>query len=234
MRIPQPSVRSLLASVVLILSTVCVSNGQDLSKYRSFQFGMNVDSVLAKVGRRRLDVRTIYKKPALIEDLEWNPLEFSAQPTLSKSLRQIRFSFYNSELYKMVVTYDYAKTDGLTPEDVIDAISVEYGKPTIPESSSVTVSAAGTLFPDVQKVLALWEDADSSYSLFRGPTGGPFGLLIVSKERNTTANAAALEAAARDSSEEAQKQANLNAREKEARDAEQEKVRLLNKKNFRP
>jgi hypothetical protein len=118
---------------------------------------------------RRPDVRTIDKKPALIEALEWNPNEFSTQQTLSKSLRQIRFSFYNSELYKMVVTYDYAKTDGLTTEDVIGAISAEYGKPTTPESSSVTVSAADTSFADTQKVLALWEDTDSSYSLFRGP-----------------------------------------------------------------
>lgn len=136
MRISGSFVRSLSASVVLILSTVSWSNGQDLSKYRSFQLGMNVDSVLAKIGMRRPDVRTIDKKPALIEALEWNPNEFSTQQTLSKSLSQIRFSFYNSELYKMVITYDYAKTDGLTTEDVIDAISAEYGKPTIPESSS--------------------------------------------------------------------------------------------------
>jgi hypothetical protein len=233
MRISRYLVRSLLASVVLILSTVSLSNGQDLSKYRSFQLGMNVDSVLAKIGMRRPDVRTIDKKPALIEELEWNPNEFSTQQTLSKSLRQIRFSFYNSDLYKMVVTYDYAKTDGLTTEDVIGAISAEYGKPTTPESSSVTVSAADTSFADTQKVLALWEDKDSSYSLFRGP-GEPFGLLIVSKERNTTASAAAMEAAARDRSEEAQKQTDRQAREAADREAAQEKVRLLNKKTFRP
>jgi hypothetical protein len=233
MKLSRPFVRSLLASVVLILSTVSLSNGQDLSKYRSFQLGMNVDSVLAKIGMRRPDVRTIYKKPALIEDLEWNPNQFSTQQTLSKSLGRIRFSFYNSELYKMVVTYDYAKTNGLTTQDVIDAISAEYGTPTSPESSSVTVSAAGTSFADIQKVLAFWEDTDSSYSLFRG-LGEPFGLLIVSKERNTTAGIAAMEAAARDRSEEVQKQTDRQAREKEDREAALEKARLLNKKVFRP
>lgn len=194
---------------------------------------MNVDSVLAKIGMRRTDVRTIDKKPALIEELEWNPNGFSTQQTLSKSLSQIRFSFYNSELYKMVVTYDYAKTYGLTPEDVIGAISAEYGKPTTPESSAVTVSAADTPFAYPQKVLALWEDKDSSYSLFGAP-GEPFALLIVAKERNTTARAAAEEAAARDRSEEAQKQADRQAREAADLEAVQEKVRLLNKKTFRP
>ena len=233
MRISRSFVRSLLASVVLILSTASLSNGQDLSKYRSFQLGMNVDSVLAKIGMRRPDVRTIDKKPALIEEVEWNPNEFSTQQTLSKSLRQIRFSFYNSELYKMVVTYDYAKTDGLTTEDVIGALSTQYGKPTTPESLSVTVSAGGAAFADTQKVLALWEDTDSSYSLFRG-TGEPFGLLIVSKERNTAASAATMESAARARSEEAQKQADRRALEAADREAAQEKVRLLNKKTFRP
>ena len=233
MKLSPSFVRSLLASVVLILSMVSLSNGQDLSKYRSFQLGMNVDSVLAKIGMRRPDVRTIYKTPALIEDLEWNPNEFSTQQTLSKSLSRIRFSFYNSELYKMVVTYDYAKTDGLTTQDVIDAISAEYGKPTTPESSSVTISAVGASFGDVQTVLALWEDTGTSYSLFHG-RGEPFGLLIVSKERNTTAGAAAMEAVARDRSEEAQKQTDRQAREKEDREAALEKARLLNKKDFRP
>jgi hypothetical protein len=233
MRISRSLVRSLLASIVLILSTVSLSNGQDLSKYRSFQLGMNVDSILAKIGMRRQEVRTIHKKPALIEEVEWNPNEFSTQRTLSKSLAHIRFSFYNSELYKMVVTYDYGKTDGLTTEDVIDAISAEYGKPTTPESSSVTVSAADTSFADIQKVLALWEDTDSSYSLFRGP-GEPFGLLIVSKGRNTTASAAGMEAAARDRSEQAQKETDRQAREAADREAAQDKVRLLNKKTFRP
>jgi hypothetical protein len=233
MKLSPSFVRPLLASVVLILSTVSLANGQDLSKYRSFQLGMNVDSVLAKLGMRRPDLRTIYKKPALIEDLEWNPNVFSTQQTLSKSLTRIRFSFYNSELYKMVVTYDYAKTDGLTTQDVIDAISAEYGKPTTPESSTVTLSAAGASFEDIQKVLALWEDTNSSYSLFRG-SGEPFGLLIVSKERNTTASIAAMEAAARDRSEEVQKQTDRQAHEKEDREAALEKERLLNKKNFRP
>jgi len=236
MRISLSVVRSLLASGVLILSTVTVSSGQDLSKYRSFQLGTSVNSVLAKVGMKRADVRTVYKNPALIEELEWNPLQFSAQPALSKSLRQIRFSFYNSELYKMVVGYDYSRTDGLTTEDVIEAISAEYGKPTIPESSAsaITVSAAGTFFEDTQKVLALWEDKDSAYSLFRAPNGGAFGLLIVSKDRNTTVNAVAAEAAARDRSEVAQKETDRQAQETKDRDAAQEKTRLSNKKIFRP
>jgi hypothetical protein len=233
MRFSPSLVRSLLASVVLILSTASLSNGQDLSKYRSFQLGMNVDSVLAKIGMRRPDVRTIYKNPVLIQDLEWSPNEFSTQQTLSKSLSRIRFSFYDSQLYKMLVTYDYGKTNGLTTQDVIDAISLEYGKPNTPESSSVTVSAVGASFADVQTVLALWEDTDTSYSLFHG-LGEPFGLLIVSKQQNTTASEAAMEAVARDRSEEAQKQTDRQAREKEDREAALEKARLLNKKNFRP
>ena len=59
----------------------------------------------------------------------------------------------------MVVTYDPAVTEGLTVDDVIEAISALYGTATKP-ADSIAISNS-TTHEDQQKVLARWEDAQS-------------------------------------------------------------------------
>jgi hypothetical protein len=47
-----------------------------------------------------------------------------------RGVSQILFSFYNGELYRMVVTYDRDATEGLTDDDMVQAISARYGTAT--------------------------------------------------------------------------------------------------------
>src|SRR2546422_7620867 len=49
--------------------------------------------------------------------------------TLFRS-RQVFFSFCNGELYRILVTYDRHATQGLTAEDMIQAVSTKYGTAT--------------------------------------------------------------------------------------------------------
>ena len=55
-------------------------------------------------------------------------------------VEQVSFSFYNGQLFRMVVDYDTDKTNGLTSEDIIEAVSAEYGTPTKPGVSMVLAS----------------------------------------------------------------------------------------------
>jgi hypothetical protein len=228
---PTSTVRTVLASLVPILFSASVCSGQSLSKYRGFQLGSTTESVLTRVGMNASDVRTIHTQPAVLEELEWNPQPFSSGPSISESLRQIRFSFLNGELYKMVVGYDYFQTEGLTTEDVIDAVSSQYGKATVPAAATM-VSAGSASFEDSQKVFAVWEDADNAYSLFR--SGGAFGLVIVAKQQNIAANTAAAESVIRERSEAPQKELDRRVQAEKERQASQEKARLINKPKFRP
>ena len=47
-------------------------------------------------------------------------------------VQQIVFSFYNDQLFKLVVNYDRQRTDGLTDADMIEALSSWYGPPLKP------------------------------------------------------------------------------------------------------
>src|SRR5881397_1821550 len=100
------------------------------------------------------EAKTIHERPAVIQTLEWNQVGYSAPGAKTTSVRSIRFDFYNGELWKMVVTYNPAETNGLTANDIMEAISEAYGTATTP-GDSVSVSNSST-YEDQEKVLARW------------------------------------------------------------------------------
>ena len=108
----------------LLFSTLFSSLGtaQDLSKYRDFQFGMRLESVAKQLHMEASAAKTTHERPAVIQTLQWDQLRFSNPATDDRSLRSIRFDFYNGELFKMVVMYDPVGTEGLTTEDMVEAI----------------------------------------------------------------------------------------------------------------
>ena len=220
-----------LRSTLCIAAFCSVSNGQNLGKYRDFAFGMNVESVTKEIQMKPSDARTIYTRPALIQTLAWNPTSYSAAAT-SASIRAIRFDFYNDELFKMVVTYNSTGTEGLTADDVIEAISALYGTPSTPDDS-VSISNS-PMYQDQEKVLARWEDEQYSYNLFRISYGIGFGLVAFSKAVDQRANNSSLEADRLDKLEAPARELARQKKQEEDARAAKEAARSINKPKFRP
>jgi hypothetical protein len=226
----------MISSRLLVTSLLCaalfcsLATAQDLAKYRDFQFGMSPESVAKQTHTNALALKTIHQRPALIQTLQWDQSSYS--DLKDRSLRNIRFDFYNGELFKMVVTYDTARTGGLTTDDMIEAISAIYGQAAKPEST-VSVSTF-SLYEDNQKVLACWENAEYSYNLFRSPYGNAFGLIALSKNLDHMARDSAREADRLDKLEAPEKEHARQMKLEEDRRVAQEKARLISKPNFRP
>src|SRR2546421_11943244 len=170
--------RTLVTSLLLGTLFSSLGNAQDLSKYRDFYFGMRLESVARQIRMDASAAKTTHQRPALIQTLNWDRLSYSDPAAKDRSLRSIRFDFYNGELFKMVVTYDPAGTEGLTTEDLVEALSTIYGLADRPERT-IPISVS-SVYDDNQKVLASWEDAQYSYNLFRSPYGNVFGLIAIS------------------------------------------------------
>ena len=107
----------------------------DLSMYRNFHLGTDLPTVAKQASADPSQAMVIHRRPALIQDLEWRP-----QPLGPSSQREaaqdVFFSFYDGELFRIVVNYDRYETEGLTADDFVDAISATYGpaaKPTVPK-----------------------------------------------------------------------------------------------------
>src|SRR6266436_5280813 len=124
------TMRSSILCLVVLLLAAPLLRAQDLSKYRHFTLGMSMTRVLERTGQKMADVKPIHVRPAMIQELEWWPPNVSGASFQSDPVKQMLFSFYNGELYKISVTYDQSSTEGLTTEDRVKSISEKYGPAT--------------------------------------------------------------------------------------------------------
>src|SRR5882724_7011349 len=125
------TIRSSILCLIVLLFAAPLLRAQDLSKYRHFTLGMSLTKVLERTEQRVADVKVVHGRPALIQELTWWPPTLPGISYQSDTVEQILFSFYNSELYKMSVTYDQTATEGLTEQDMVKSISAKYGPATI-------------------------------------------------------------------------------------------------------
>src|SRR6266404_3659379 len=201
----------------------------DLSSYRNFQLGMNLAAVEKRADIKPSEAKTVHRLPAMLQDLEWRPRRFPGPAPESDPVKDILFSFYDSQLFRMVVNYDRYRTDGLTPEDMIEAISATYGAAGNPAGEILFPSA----YSENVKVIARWEDARYSVNLVRSPYQPSFALIALSKELDTLAQAAVFEATRLEALDAPQREVELQRKQGEVSRVQQEKARLVNKPGFR-
>ena len=213
-----------------ILSVAGLS-AADLSQYRDFRLGMDLQSVARLVKSEPSQAKVLHRKPALLQEMEWRPQFLSGPSSQSDPVRAGLFSFYDGALYRALITYDDAKTEGLTPEDLTASLAAVYGSAT-QAPAPITVISEGV--EEDASVLAQWEDADSLLRLVRITYRGRIALLLTAKRVAGMAERATVEAKRIEEQEAPQRDA---ARQKQKTDDEQTalaKARVINKPNFRP
>jgi len=220
--------RRVVVSLVLMLLSTPLIHGQDLSKYRNFSFGMSLVELSNQVDLKPLQTKLIHKRPAVIQELTWWPRESSGSSLQADSVWQVFFTFYNGELCRILVTYDRHATEGLTAEDMVQAISAQYGTATRPDAQ--ISFPTNELYRSTEKVIARWEDSQYSVNLFRSSFLNTFGLVMFSKRLDGQAQAAIAESAKLEGQEDLQKE--IGRQKKEADNLEV--ARPKNRKAFRP
>jgi hypothetical protein len=212
----------------VMMSTAAM--GADLSQYRDIQFGTDLSAVAKQVGVSASEAKVIHSRPALIQELAWSPRALGSSPQ-TKSVNKVIFSFYNGELYRIVINYDRYEIEGLTAQDIIDAISVTYGTAA---KLAAPVKAAQDHYGDQEDVIARWQDPQYCFDLIRSSYGSGFSLIGVMTRLDSPAHSAILEAKRLDDQEAPQREAARVASEQEAARDQLEKARLVNKPRFRP
>lgn len=229
---------------ILVTSITCIalfsslSDAQDLSKYRDFQLGMSLNSVLTQTQMKATETKIIHQRPALIQTLQWDQFHSGIMGRAdftpkADALRSLQFEFYNGDLFKMVATYDPTRTEGMTTDDIIDAISLLYGKATTPVGT-VAVPNAIPSYNDSERVLARWEDAQYSYDLFHSSYGDVFSLVGFSKKLDSAAAESGRESDRLDKEEAPGKEAAQQIKQADDKRTAQEAARVANKPKFRP
>jgi hypothetical protein len=220
---------SLVSSLVMILLSAPLIHGQDLSKYSIFSFGMSLADLSTWIDQKPTEANLIHQRPAVIQELTWWPPLASGTPR-AEPVRQILFSFYNGELYRILVTYDRYVTEGLTADGMVRTMSAKYGIATRPTAEiNFPMNETGE-YGTTEKVIVRWEDSRYSFNLFRSPQSNTFGLVMFSKRLDAQAEAAIAKSLKLEGQEHPQKEV---ARVKREAD-DLETSRQKNIKAFRP
>jgi hypothetical protein len=221
------SMRSSMLCGILLL-TAPMLRAQDFSKYRNFSLGTDLATIVKHTEQRSPDVKATHEGSLLFQELTWRPANGMGVSARSESVDELVFSFYKGVLYKMVVTYDRASTEGLTADDMVKSVAAKYGPAT---SVALDIDSAGNEQYEMrQKPVASWEDSQYSFNLVRSPFSNAFQLVIYSKRVNAEADAELAQVVKVDELEAPQRAV---ARQKKETDA-MEITRQKNQKSFRP
>ncbi len=206
-------------------------NAGDFANYRGLQFGMNLSAALKQTGTNPDDVRLIHQRPAVIQEIDWQlPSTIVGASANVDPVKEALLCFFNGQLFRIVVTYDRDRVEGMTTEDMVEGISTIYGASKRPTTEIDYHSNYG----EMASVLARWEDPEYAYNLVRTGDRSSFAMVSYSKRLESLARAAIVAAVRLKIEEAPQRELEKEQRREEAERLVLGKARLVNKPNFRP
>ena len=224
--------RAFLVVGVGIMSFAVAARGQAQGRYRDFQLGSSLDSIAALSGGSTSQATTVRDHPIVLKDLQWRR-PYSVAGQTPDSVQQIAFSFFNDQLFRMVVDYDRESTEGLTDADMVEALSTMYGA----RAKITTRPTSGPIDQIDQESgtrIARWADGDFGAVLYRSSYASGFRLVVTSTRLTARARTAEAEAVRLDEREAPQRERARQKKEAEDARAAREKARLSNKATFIP
>jgi hypothetical protein len=207
-------------------------NGADLSQYRGLALGSTLAVVAKAAGMQSSSATVIHRRPVLMQELEWQPRRSYAQDYATEPVKEVVLSFLDGQLYRMAANYDRFRTEGMTAEDLVAAISQVYGTPTRPVAEKLW--AGSPAYPESVEVIARWEDAQYSCNLVHAAASPEFSMILFSKRLDEQAQKAGIEAVTLDKQEAPEREAALRKAQEQEQQVVLDKARLANKQAFRP
>ena len=207
------ALRSVLTAFLVFGTIPAATFTADLSKYRDVQLGTDLPTVAKLVGESPTQAKVIHTRPVLMQELEWSPRPLGPS-SQKESVKQVVFSFYDGELFRIAVDYDPYETEGMTGDDFVKAISASYGTA---EKPAATTPAEQNPYGNQEEIVARWQDRQYSFDLVRYSYGPSFKLIGVLKKLEAPAQAAVTEATRLDSQEAPQRDAARIARRERSR-----------------
>jgi len=226
-----PAARRFAAGLSASLLFAGAAGAADLAAYRDVRLGMDIQAVAAAFHINPATATTVQGRPAVLQEMECRP-ERSAAMTDSETVESIVFSFYNGKMYRFFITYDQDKTEGLTRQDVVEALSAVYGKALRPAATIRTGASMRSYARET--VVARWEDDESSVNLVQPDYPPNYALVVFSKSLEGAAEAARAEALRLDTVEAPQRERERMTKEAAELQAKADKARLANKPKFKP
>lgn len=207
----------------------------NLAQYRNFALKSDLATISATAGVPASGATLIHQRPAVMKDLEFRPSRWIAGSTAASTdpVEEMVFSFYNDQLFRVVIDYAGDRTEGMTDADMVEAITAVYGTPGKRIARAARV--ASQIESESGSPVARWGDADHTIVLYRTSTyGDRFRLIVTDSGLDRLARKTAIEAARLDEQDAPQREIARQKKERDDGRATAEKARAANKGAFRP
>jgi hypothetical protein len=219
-------------TILGVIVSVASMQGQSPAHYRDFQLGGDLASVSALTGVAASDAKTVRSRPAILQELQWRR-PYSLSETAVDPVEQIAFSFYNDQLFRLVIDYDRVWTEGMTDADMVEGISTMYGA-TAKAPLKANRAALTAIDEESATCVARWGDGEYVAVLYRSSYASGFRMIVTSVRLDVLARAAEAQALRLDEREAPQRERARVQKEADDERAAKEKSRFANKAAFRP
>jgi len=222
--------RVCLLAVASVMSVgVPATSGEPvLSHYRGVSLGDSVQVVVDHLRLVAADVKVVHERPTLVQEVTWGPSRVtSIEPD---PLAEMILTFSAGRLARIAVSYDRERTQGMTNEDLQEAMGSVYGV-----SMLIATPLQTTSTPSAERqTIGRWEDAETLLLLWREQYPNRVGLTITSLAGDQALQQAIAEGARVDAAEAPARDLPRRIDEAAAIQARAEKIRQDNKAKFKP
>jgi hypothetical protein len=226
-------IRSVALPTCMMVFCALAADAQEPVRYREFVMGSDLASVAKVAGATPTGAKVIHTRPAVMQELEWRPRYYSAGTApRTDPVDVMLFKFYDNQLFMVVADYDRRRTEGMSGEDMIAAISETYGPISQVPSRTLGTPTVQYGFPDTP--LAVWGTSEYSVTLLRVAYPAAFRLVVAHTRLENLARTATAAAVRQDADEAPQRELARQKREAADAAAAQEKAKAENKAQFRP
>src|SRR6476660_1100119 len=193
------------------------AQSQDRTRYRDYRLGNDLTSVAALAKVSAAGAKTVHQRPSLIQELDWRPPYMMSGSTMTQSdpVQRIVFTFYEDQLFRLVISYDSQRTNGLTDADMIEALSATYGAALLQPSVKSLPVLTGEVVSELGAPIAQWGDENYSVGLYRSSFAQEFRVVVTSPRLEALAQKASAEAMRLDQREAPQREIDRKNKETE-------------------
>jgi hypothetical protein len=213
--------------------SIAAADAGPAAHYRDFQLGSGLQAISALAGVPAADAKTIHERPALLQDLEWRRPYADSSATAVDPVQQIAFSFYDDQLFRLVIDYDRDRTEGMTDADMVEAISAMYGTPVKPPAKATRPARARADEESGVRV-AEWGGAEYAAVLHRMPYSSGFRMVVTSPPLTELARKAEAQALILEERDAPRRERVRQQQEADTERVAKAKARSANKAAFKP
>jgi hypothetical protein len=121
--------RFVAVSLCVFASTPSLVGAQTHALYRTYQQGADRLSISRQIGLPSPPA-TMRNPPGAVQDLRWRAQYARRGDARSEDpVARLAFSFYEDQLFRIVIDYASDRTEGMTEADMVAAVSHVYGPP---------------------------------------------------------------------------------------------------------